>query len=421
MRLLRFARNDDDFLTPSCFRPYNRAVTALQFSQLLFVIVFLLGFGAYADTKKATPSSTTSGQKPETVSGLTLVPITDQNQQTHIVHIPRQERSAKDIIFSHKVPEKLEDYASWVLEVRDPARELRYEGLYEGEMPKVLHWDGFFNDRSGVQINQKYFARLLLVTKEKKVFASPWTFFSTRPIGEYDGTKIGSNYLKLYVLPTVAINNVTLETKSYQQSLAPNIMGDLRLVKGDNSFGIKFEVTANVLVNYSAIVNPDSFFYSDFSIFYRYRVIGAPPHAPVLPISPLYDGGRAPPVGASAYGRPIDVEVGAKLFDTTIRGFANQPIDAELAQNATGMAATLDMDVALWLFRLYVNGEFGYSALKGSLTSIQFQASFTIDRFEYFSPGIQFKYLDLSGTPYGSSNQIDNKLSFLGVVFYFKL
>ncbi len=330
-----------------------------------------------------------------------------------------------DLLFRTRVAKPYDDYVSWAFEAHDPQESHSYQMAFEGKLPEVIHWDGLFSDESEIKLNKKYFIRLILVRPDGKLVASPWGPIVTGKKKAYEGPKNRGEYITLYVMPNGGGHFIILKTASQTTSMFPAVYGDFRLHLMDKYMcGMGFATTANALFGYQA--TPTGFGYAEISGFCRYRVLGQPLRAPIVPLSPSFMGKTfKPSVPDDLYGKPMNFEVGAKLFYTTLRGFPGTPLDAELFRSATGMSATLNVDRAFWLLRAHAGLELGYSVFRGSLLAAGAEFGLTYDRLKDVAPGIQLKYALYKGRPPGdqpnAGTSIQNNMVFIGVMGYFKL
>lgn len=330
-----------------------------------------------------------------------------------------------DLLFRTQVGKPYDDYVSWAFEAHDPQESHTYQMAFEGKLPDVIHWDGLFSDESEIKLNKKYFIRLILVRPDGKLVASSWGPVVTGKKKAYEGPKNRGEYITLYVMPNGGGHFIMLKTATQTVSMFPSVYGDFRLHLFDKYMcGMGFATTANTLFGYQATAT--GFGYADISGFCRYRAVGQPLRAPIVPLTPSFMGKNFKPnVPDDLYGSPLNVEVGAKLFYTTLRGFPGTPLDAELFRSATGMSATVNIDRAFWLFRAHGGLELGYSVFRGSVLAAGAEFGLTYDRLKDVAPGIQVKYALYKGKPPtdqpNAGASITNNMVFIGVMGYFKL
>lgn len=330
-----------------------------------------------------------------------------------------------DLLFRYKIPERSLEYVSWAFEVSQPEKALNYQMAFEGKVPQVLHWDGIFANGSEIAVNQKFYVRLLLVTKTNRILASPWAAFNTTLRSGNEYVKTIPSFIDLFILPSGGTNYMYLSANTGSATVAPNIFGDFRLIyKNEHTMGLGFDVTSNTLFALNALSN--GFSYSDLNLFYRYRLMGAPIRPPVVPMLPGFMGSKVKPVlPRDAYGKTTNMEVGVKFNTSTLRGYNGTDLNPGLAKKFQGVSLQYFVDRAVWDLRLHGELSLGYSAFTGKIASIDAAASITYDVLGSFSPGLQFRDLFLTGTSYdeftGTTNSVANNLMMFGVVVYFKL
>ncbi len=373
----------------------------------------------------------------DTVQEIAISLVNEDGQSAASYPIPAGSNTVKDVLFKPTINDRLLDYRRAVLEISDPSRNLIYKMPFEGQVPPIIHWDGFFTDNESVETDQRYFVRLLLVYPDKQILSSPWAFFSTRLRTVYDDArKVKGNYVSLYIIPTGALHTLILSTPNTQSAIFPNVYGDVSLVwKEKHSLTLKLEATSNIIFNYNT--QRDGVFYSDISLYYRYRLAGGPLRAPVLPASPPFGNYkfRVPNGRPEVWGRPFNAQVGGRIFYTTIRGPGNQlkvpgaTIDEELARRFQGLSLVADCDHLWGEFRFHIGGEVGYTVFQGNLWIFGADAAITYDRFEIVSPGLQLRYTLYDGKPshdgfdgtIGGASSVSNHVVLAGVVLNFKL
>lgn len=330
-----------------------------------------------------------------------------------------------DFFFKTKIDKPHQDYTSWAFEARDPQEGRYYQMAFEGKLPEIVHWDGIFSDETEVKLRKKYFFRLVLVKPGGNLVGSPWISFATGKKKPYEGPKNRGEYITLYVMPRGGAHLIYLKTNSLSKILYPSAYGDFRIHLLDSYMcGMGFTTTANTVFGYNA--SAEGFGYSDISGFCRYRLVGRPLRAPILPQSPSYMGKDFKAnIPEDVWGAPNNLEVGARLFYSTLRGFAGSALDAQLFRSITGLAATLNYDRALWLFRAHLGLEGGYSVFQGSILTGTVDFGLTYDRLRDIAPGIQIRYSLFKGRPaadqFNANTEVTDHMVFLGLMGYFKL
>ncbi|MBI3294813.1 MAG: hypothetical protein HYZ71_08790 [Deltaproteobacteria bacterium] len=350
--------------------------------------------------------------------------------QTTFYFAPGQ-RTAEEVVFRHSVSAKRGAYSSWVLEITEPKEGLSYRMAFEGSLPFLIHWDGMFDNERGIVPNRKYFLRLLLVTKEKEVFSSPFAFFSSAEREVESGShgeKVQIEVAKLFVNLTGGFHVVSAQTPKYSTTLFPNIDGDLGIYwKEMHRFGVRFDVTSSIFSGWNYDAGGNELRYSDLSLSYRWRVAGAPPRRPQLPYTPPYvRGAGGTNYEPSLFGAPFNLELGVKVFNTVVAGSADQAINNEVPGQIQGLALTLNSDMAVSVMRAYLNIEAGSSLFNGGqMNIIGIGGMLVYDRWESIAPGLVFHYMRVSGAPdqtlLPGVNSISNSLIFAGASLVFKV
>lgn len=341
------------------------------------------------------------------------------------IDLQKDAKGFYDLLFRAKFSEKHADYVSWAFEASDPQENRYYQMAFEGKIPEIIHWDGLFSDETEVKLNKQYHFRLLLVKPDGKLVGSPWNTFTGIVKRPYEGPKNRGEYITLYVMPYGGGHFLVVKTKTQSATIFPNLVGDFRVNLFDEYMcGMGFDTTANTLFGYTA--SPDSFGFSEISGYCRYRLLGSPLRAPVLPLTPSYMGKDFKPhIPEDAWGKPTSVEVGVKLFYSTLRGMPGAALDSELFRAATGLSATAHASQAFWVFRAHGGLELGYSVFRGSLLTFSGELGVTFDRLRDLAPGLQFRYSYFGGNPPGdqvnAATAVANHLLFFGVMGYFKL
>lgn len=360
-----------------------------------------------------------------TTTAISVFLVNERGEETTGLGVPKG-KGVKDILFKYVLKEDAKNFTSWAFEVTDPDHNLSYRMAFEGKLPPLLHWDGIFNAKDSIAVNHKYFMRLLLITRDNKVLASPWAFFNTKVKPLVTGPRTSGNLISLYITPTGGLYGLYLRTKNYETAAFPTLYGDVRLVWKDiHTFGLRLEATSNVLFGYAETAS--GFFYSDISLFYRYRLMGAPIRAPLVPVFPAYADARARNVEfrLERFAKPQNAEVGVRIFNSLLRGYDGAPIDPELSRFVQGLAITGHYDRALGAFRFHGGVEAGYTVFRGRLVLGSAEVGFTYERVASLSPGLQIRYQILTGSPAGdqfnASEQVTDQMLFGGFILYFKI
>jgi hypothetical protein len=374
----------------------------------------------------ASASAETAQENPD----IKLFLVNDDGGQSSVYTLNPSSDAVRDILFRTSIPANL-SYSFWAFEISNPASKQTYRLALQGKVPPVLHWDGVFPDGGTIRPQQTYYIRLVLITAERKAISSPSQVVTTR-----QGT--GTEYVQLerrkqtfYAFPVGAFYYTTLKTGSVSTSHFPIMHASLRLAFDErNSFGFIIETTPNILTSVSA--TPNGFFYSHVSIFYRYRLMGALPHPPILPLTPDYARGKADPpaLPAQAFGAKTNLELGFRAYNNILRGFGGQQIDPLVSRQTTGLMASLLWDRRLGVFRMHGGLEAGYSVFKGGLFTANAQTGITYDRYEHLSPGIEARYQFSTGSgsddpqdgvASGAPTGITNHIFMVGVSALFKI
>lgn len=333
-------------------------------------------------------------------------------------------KGARDVIFMHSVPDDFPAYKSWVLEITDASDTNRFLLSLDGKLPKVLHWDGFFGGGDPIRVGRRYFMRLLMVFEDAGQFvSSPWAYFDT--VEKKESAERLNNWetIDLYVAPSAAGYLGILKTKTQKFMTFPCLYADVRAIYDDkHTLAMRFETISNTLFTYTT----SGFFYSDFSLFYLYRLRGAPLRAPVFPVVPPYMENKVKlQVGEETYGKRENWEVGIRLFYTVLRTTLANPTDIELVRAANGLSLITHYDRSVYSFRAMFDGELGYSLFAGRVLTAAAGFTLAYDRFRTVLPGLQFRYQIYLGKPpadeYNASQSIVNHLIQIGGVLSFKL
>ncbi|MBI4403422.1 MAG: hypothetical protein HY537_04635 [Deltaproteobacteria bacterium] len=384
--------------------------------KIIVLIAFFVGqpfcFGADAGTIR-------------TSTDLRVFLVTDKAEETTTLGMPKG-RLVKDIIFKYVLKEDAKNFTSWAFEVTEMDEKLVYRTGAEGKLPPLLHWDGFFNPDAPLKPNRKYFIRLLLIYKDGSAAASPWSFFSTKVMALVGGPKVKGNVLDLYVLPSGSFHALFTQTKTAKTVSFPCLQVDVRLIWNEvNTFGVRIESTSNLIMGYS--VHAAGLFYSDISLYYRYRLLGSPVRAPVLPVFPPYADTTLKKLDykIEKFSKPHNLEVGIRSFNTLLRGYEGAPIDPELARFVQGLSFVTVFEQALGVFRGHLTGEAGYTLFKGRCLFASGELGITYQGLTTVAPGLFFRYQVLSGKPapdqFNADTDITNKMVFGGIAIHMKL
>lgn len=313
--------------------------------------------------------------------------------QTTFYFNPGQ-KSADEVVFRHRVTSSKVEYSSWALEITEPKEGLMYRMVFSGNLPFLIHWDGMFDNDRGIVPNERYFLKLLLIGRDKRVHASPYAFFSTAERELEVGTQVELVQIeaaKLFVQLSGAIKAISTQTPTYNSNLFPNIDGDLGIYwREDHRFGIHFDVTSNILTGWNFYDDGNVLRYSDFSFGYRYRLAGTPPRRPVLPYVPPYlkDAVQPQVYDAKYYGAPLNLEIGARFYNTTAAGAEKQVINNELPGQMKGLQLTVNVDSTVGRFRAYGALHAGTTLLGGKVNRLGVEAAIVYDRWQSIAPGL---------------------------------
>jgi hypothetical protein len=179
--------------------------------------------------------------------------------------------------------------------------------------------------------------------------------------------------------------------------------------------------TVGVQVSATADLTPtprvDGVFYSDVSLFYRYRFVGEPVHASRFATSPTYGAIRTQAMSPpnSVFGAPFNMDFGGRVFFSALRGSTAGTLDASLPRSFQGSALGLWFDRQIVFLRLHGALEGGYTLLQGNYSYGGITGALTYDRWARVAPGLRFRYEFLDG----NGNQ--NALIAFGAVLYFKM
>ncbi len=336
-----------------------------------------------------------------------------------------------EVAFRHRTGTKPTNYTSWVLEISEPKEKLSYRMAFNSQLPFLIHWDGMFDSDRGIIPNQRYFLRLMLITKDKKVFSSPYSFFLTAERDLEIGTQVELVQVeaaKLFLQLSGGFKTISAKTPGYNSTLFPNLDGDVGVYwKEDHRFGVRFDVTSNILSGWNFDTTGTVLRYSDFSVGYRYRLMGQPPRRPQLPYVPPYLKGAIQPstYDAKYFGAPINCEIGFKIFNSLLSSAEGQPISKQLPGQMKGVSATANVDFVWDRLRLYGTLEFGSSIFGGKVNRIGIEGIAVYDRWQSIAPGLLVSLTSFSGAPDPEFNpgvtSVSAKLIFIGAYLIFKV
>ncbi len=363
---------------------------------LAVVTLLLAAVSATAETAQENPD-------------IKLFLVNDDGGQSSVYTLNPSSDAVRDILFRTSIPANL-SYSFWAFEISNPATKQTYRLALQGKVPPVLHWDGVFPDGGTIRPQQTYYTRLVLINSERKAVSSPSQVVTTR-----QGT--GTEYVQLerkkqtfYAFPSGAFYYTWLKAGPVSASHFPIMHASLRLAFDEqNSFGFFVETSPNILTNLT--VTPNGFFYSHVSIYYRYRMLGALPHPPILPVNPEYARGKdsPPALPAQAFGARTNLEFGIRVYNNILRGFGDQQIDSLVSRQTVGLMAGVFGDRRLGVFRMHGGLEAGYSVFKGGMLMTNARTGISYDRYEHLSPGIEARYQFSTGT--GSDDPFDGVAS----------
>lgn len=399
----------------------------MNFLQLHSPLFFLALFGG---SSAFVPDAFAERQDPIERADIKISLVDDSGQESSVYTLAPSSESGNDILFRAATPANL-PYTFWTLDITSAKSGQNYRLALSGRAPAVVHWDGVFSSGGALKANETYYVRLLLVSEDKKVYTSPIVAFSTKQGTGTEYMQVERKKMSFYAFPTGALYYTALVTKGPSSTHFPTMQASLRLAFDDtHSFGFIVETSPNILTNVA--ITPTGFFYSHISLFYLYRLFGSLPHPPILPITPDYAKGKGAPVSlpAKAFGAKSNLEVGFRLYSNVLRGFGNQDIDGYLSRQSAGVIASIVGDRRVGAFRASGTLELGYSVFKGSLLYGQARAGFAYDRLEHLSPGIEARYILMTGggaddlfdnTPTGGPQGVMNHVIMAGMFVQFKI
>jgi hypothetical protein len=283
--------------------------------------------------------------------------------QTFILNL---EDPSTDILFQYEVPKEHLDYKAWAFEVIDPNQKLSYQMAFESKLPKLIHWDGYFDAKTSIQNNQKYKVRLLLIKDKNTVFGSEWSDFSVLVAKERPAPLEPSRSSKVYITPTLQILMSQLKTATLTSLFQMHYSADVRMILYNrHTLEGRFETTASTPLDFGQ--TDLSFYYSDMSFYYRFRIFGTPNRPPSFYSIPSYIPRKFEhkKYGREFYGSPFNLEVGAKYFNTNLRGIAASLIDTEILRQFSGAAFVLKADQQISFLRLHEGFEGGFGFISG--------------------------------------------------------
>lgn len=358
-----------------------------------------------------------------------MILLGEKGNPTTTYTIPGDKNTLRDLQFRASLTDNYQKYTSWAVEFSEPTQNLSYRISEQGKIPEVLHWDGSFTTKDSVQPNHRYFARLLLILENNQVVVSPWTPFEAVPGRVEESGKIPMHTLDLYVVPDMGLHLATIKTRNMTSS-EPTLSGDIRFIwSNKHTLGFGYEATSKGLLRV-----PDSasdVFYSEITVFYRYRLLGAPTRAPWISGIPPEENFKLGVPAAEIIPAPPawNLEVGTRFYSSVLRGQGNRPIDGELARSFQGLALTANADRELGFLRLHAGADFGFSFISSKTVLAIFKAALTYEKIQFVSPGLLVRYHMISGKPsndpYDSGNDtytdITNQIFFAGLTLNFKL
>lgn len=333
--------------------------------------------------------------------------------QTFILNL---EDPNTDILFQYEVPKEHLDYKAWAFEVIEPTQKLSYQMAFESKLPKLIHWDGYFDAKTSIQNNQKYKVRLLLIKEKNSIFASEWNEFSVVVAKERPAPLEPSRSSNVYITPTLQILMSQLKTTSLTSLFQMHYSADVRMILYNrHTLEARLETTSSTPIDFGQ--TDLSFYYSDMSFYYRFRILGSPNRPPSFYSIPSYIPRKFEhkKYGREFYGPPFNLEIGAKYFNTNLRGIATSLIDSEILRQSSGAAFVIKSDQQISFLRLHEGIEAGYAFISGQAMSLLGEVFLTYDQFSWLSPGMYFRYQMLTATGYS------NSLMSMGLIFQLKI
>lgn len=304
----------------------------------------------------------------------------------------------RNVVFKYNVPKEISDYDAWALEIADTRRNLTYRLAYEGRMPPLLHWDGSFSPTERLETNGKYYFRLLLIKSEFEITASPWYSFKTKEVEGLGAKEFSENSVKLGIVPNGSWYGLMVLTEVGRKILFPVLMLDTQIQTEKNHiFAYRLETSSNILGG----VRPgfgDAIFYTDLSLYYRYRLAGSPIKSPQVEYFPPY----STPDWTQKYEvrqlpRQVNFEIGARFMISLLDSFESDPLDDSLYGSYMGTNLMLHASFPFGIFRLRMDGEIGYSVFKGRFFIAAFEMGTTLELLPEISIGPHLRYRLVSG------------------------
>lgn len=227
-----------------------------------------------------------------------------------------------------------------------------------------------------------------------------------------------------FLSPTMEATLLQVTTANHATPLRPLFSGELGVTLGNwNTLGIEAASTSDFL---NSNLNPNSIYYSNIGFFYRYRFIGGPVRAPQFPLNPQYGPIRFKrnPITEAAYGPALNMDIGARVYFSALRGQGDAVVDPELARSYQGFALTFGFDRRISDFRLRAQAEGGYTLLRGKMVTGGIGGGITYDKWPQVSPGLTCHYSFVSGQALGgdgSMADVSNQLASFGTILIFKM
>ncbi len=363
------------------------------------------------------------------VNDIKLSLVNDDGKAVRIYSIPREE-SERNLFFRLNIDPRHVGFKRAIIEIAD--REKAVAATIDlGKDPRsITRWDGRFSDKKAIEANTKYLIRAVIFKRDGKALSSAWNYFSTRKRTVYDDARrVRQKPISLYVLSDGSAYSMMLVTKNQRAFNFPSIRGELELIYEDiHTVALKLEATPNTLFGFKPTAS--SYYYSDLSLAYKYRLLGKPIRSPAFPPNDPTGRGRSidPYSVPRIFGEALNSEVGFRLFSTTLRGAGGAPLDAELPRHIEGVAAGVWMNYGVSYARLYLSGELGYSVFTGKMLTVTGDAALVYDRLANFAPGLQLRVLAFKGkalpdafSATTTETDITSLLVMAGVVLKFKL
>lgn len=303
----------------------------------------------------------------------------------------------KNIVFKYSLPREAQDYDAWALEISDTRRNLTYRLAYEGKLPPLLHWDGAFSPTERLESTGKYFYRLLLIRNEFEITASPWFNFSTKEVEGLGAKEFSDNSVKLGIVPNGSWYALLVQSSAGRKMLFPVLMLDTQIhTEKSHVFAYRLESSSNILGGSAGFGDP--LFYTDLSLYYRYRLAGASIRTPQVEYFPPY----VTPDWTQKYEvkqlpRQTNFEVGVRMMISLLDSFESNPLDDALFGEYMGANLMLHSSFPFGIFRMRLDGEVGYSIFKGRFFVAAFEMSTTLEIFPEISIGPHLRYRYVSG------------------------